>query len=56
MQQKTHEKLFVSEIISSELVSLNCPSEEQYFSSTANVLRSNPENLHVNKRDFSQLN
>ena len=29
MQQKTQKKLVISEIISSELVSLNCPYEEQ---------------------------
>ena len=28
----------------------------RYFSSAANVLRSNPEVLHVNKKDFFQLN
>ena len=29
MQQKIEENLFVCEIISSELVSLNCPSKEK---------------------------
>ena len=29
MQQKLEEKFFVSDIIASELVSLNCPYEEQ---------------------------
>ena len=29
MQQKIEKKFFVSEIIASELVSLNCPYEEQ---------------------------
>ena len=29
MQQKIQKKFFVSEIIASELVSLNCPYEEQ---------------------------
>ena len=29
MQQKTQKKLFVSEVITSEVVSLNCPYEEQ---------------------------
>ena len=30
MQQKIEKKFFVSEIIASELVSLNCPYEEQH--------------------------
>ena len=29
MQQKTEKKVFVSEIIASEFVSLNCPDEKQ---------------------------
>ena len=29
MQQKIEKRIFVSEVIASELVSLNCPYEEQ---------------------------
>ena len=57
MPKKIQKKLFFSEIIASELVSLNCPTdEEDTFLSAANVLTSSSKILHVNKRDFLELN
>ena len=57
MPKKIQKKLFFSEITASELVSLNCPiDEEDTFLSAANVLTSSSKILHVNKRDFLELN
>ena len=56
MEQKSEKKFFVCEIILSELVSLNVPLlRTGYFSSAANVLTSSTKILHVNKKDFFQL-
>ena len=62
MTEKIEKKVFVSEIIACELVSLNCYPvlkgillRTGYFSSGANVLTRNPKIWHVNKRDFFEL-
>ena len=47
MQKKNEKRFFLSEIITSELVSLNCPYEEQ------DIFRQQPP---VTKRDFFKLN
>ena len=53
MQEKTRKKFFLSDVITSELVSLTCLLTG-YFSSVANVLRSSPKISYVTKRDFSE--
>ena len=56
MQQKVQKKL-VSEIIASELVSLDSfYLKTGYFSSTPNVLTSSPKIYYVNKRKFFEHN
>ena len=57
MYQKIQEEFFVSEIITSELVSLKFSVlTTRYLSSAANLLTSSPKLWHVNKRHFLQLN
>ena len=56
MQQKMEKKFFFSDnIILIGIVKLSL-LRTGYISSAFNVLRSSPKILHVNKRDFFQLN
>ena len=56
MQKKVKKKFFLSDIIASELVALNCQIRREYLSSVVNVLTNSRKILHITKRGFFQLN
>ena len=56
MQKKVKKKFFLSDIIASELIALNCQIRREYLSSVVNVLTNSRKILHITKRDFFQLN
>ena len=56
MQSQIGKKSFVSEIIVSELVALNCLHKEENTCHRQSVLRKRSEILHSTNIDFSQLN
>ena len=56
MQKKVKKKFFLSDIIASELIALNCQIRREYLSSVVNVLTNSRKILHITKRGFFQLN
>ena len=57
MEDKIEKKLFVFEIIASELVALNMSLlRREYLSSAVNVLTTSYKALRLTKRDFVRIN
>ena len=56
MQKKVKKKFFLSDIIASELIALNCQIRREYLSSVVNVLTNSRKILHITKWGFFQLN
>ena len=56
MQKKVKKKFFLSDIIASELIALNCQIRREYLSSVVNVLTNSRKILHITKRGFYQHN
>ena len=57
MLKEIQKKFFVSEIIASKYVAINCVLlRREYLSSTLNPLTNSPKILDITQRDFFNLN
>ena len=55
MEEAIHKKVFVFEIIASELVALNSLLRREYLSSALNVITNSYKALRLTKTDFFRL-